>query len=74
MLELGARMLLPFAALVAVFMFLRGHNLPGGGFIAGLVLAIGLILQYVANGQRWADARLPPTSVRGSGAACCSRA
>ena len=59
MLELGARLLLPFAVLVAVFMFLRGHNLPGGGFIAGLVLAIGLILQYVANGQRWADARLP---------------
>ena len=59
MLELGARLLLPFAVLVAVFLFLRGHNLPGGGFIAGLVLAIGLILQYVANGQRWTDARLP---------------
>jgi multicomponent K+:H+ antiporter subunit A len=59
MLELGARLLLPFAVLVAVFLFLRGHNLPGGGFIAGLVLAIGLILQYVANGQLWTDARLP---------------
>jgi multicomponent K+:H+ antiporter subunit A len=37
----------------------RGHNEPGGGFIAGLVLAIGLILQYVANGQHWTEERLP---------------
>ena len=37
--------------LVSVYLFLRGHNLPGGGFIAGLVLAIALLLQFVANGQ-----------------------
>lgn len=29
----------------------RGHNPPGGGFIGGLVLAIGLLLQSVAHGQ-----------------------
>jgi multicomponent K+:H+ antiporter subunit A len=61
MLELGARILLPFAVLVAIFLFLRGHNQPGGGFIAGLVLAIALILQYVAHGKDWTDARLPPS-------------
>jgi multicomponent K+:H+ antiporter subunit A len=58
MLALISRLMLPFVALVAAFLFLRGHNEPGGGFIAGLVLAIGLILQYVASGQRWTDERL----------------
>jgi len=59
MLALVSRLLMPFVALVAIFLFVRGHNEPGGGFIAGLVLAIGLILQYVANGQRWTEERLP---------------
>jgi len=59
LLSLVARVLLPFIVLVAFFLFLRGHNEPGGGFAAGLVLAIGLVLQYIANGQRWADERLP---------------
>jgi multicomponent K+:H+ antiporter subunit A len=59
MLALVSRLLLPFITLVAVFLFLRGHNEPGGGFGAGLVLAIGLIVQYLANGQVWTDERLP---------------
>jgi len=50
MLSLSARLLLPFALLVAVYFFVRGHNLPGGGFIAGLVVAIALILQVIAQG------------------------
>jgi len=58
MLEMGARMLLPFSAMIAAFLFLRGHNEPGGGFIAGLAFSIGLILQYLANGRQWTDARL----------------
>jgi multicomponent K+:H+ antiporter subunit A len=51
MLQLASRALLPFALLVSVHLFLRGHNQPGGGFIAGLVLAIALLLQHVAHGQ-----------------------
>ncbi len=58
MLQLIARLLLPFAVLTSIFLFLRGHNLPGGGFIAGLVLAIALMLQSVANGQDWVAARM----------------
>lgn len=54
-----ARLLLPLALLVSVFIFLRGHNLPGGGFIAGLITAIALIMQYLANGVSWTQARLP---------------
>lgn len=41
---------LPFALMVSVYFFLRGHNLPGGGFIAGLVTSIGLLLQQMAQG------------------------
>ncbi|HEX5635612.1 MAG TPA: MnhB domain-containing protein, partial [Gammaproteobacteria bacterium] len=43
---------------VAVFVFLRGHNLPGGGFIAGLIAAVALISQYLANGIYWTNERL----------------
>ena len=39
----------------AIYIFLRGHNMPGGGFIAGLVIAIALIMQYMASGYAWAD-------------------
>jgi len=57
-LPLVARLLLPMAVLVSLYLFLRGHNAPGGGFIAGLVLALALILQYVANGRAWVEQRL----------------
>jgi multicomponent K+:H+ antiporter subunit A len=52
------RLLLPLAILVSVFIFLRGHNQPGGGFIAGLVTAVALILQYLTNGVTWTQQRL----------------
>jgi multicomponent K+:H+ antiporter subunit A len=50
-------LLLPMALIVSIYFYLRGHNQPGGGFIAGLVFAVALILQYVAVGQRAAEAR-----------------
>lgn len=53
------RLLLPLTLLIAVYIFLRGHNLPGGGFIAGLIAAIALIVQYLANGIVWTRERLP---------------
>ncbi|KGJ93203.1 monovalent cation/H+ antiporter subunit A [Colwellia psychrerythraea] len=51
--------LLPLALMVSFYIFLRGHNLPGGGFIAGLVTAIAFILQYIAHGSNWIAERLP---------------
>ncbi len=36
--------------LVALYLLLRGHNLPGGGFIGGLVSAISLVLLGIALG------------------------
>ena len=59
LLAVSARLLLPLAALASAYLFLRGHNEPGGGFIAGLVMAIALILQFVANGERWVRERAP---------------
>ena len=52
MFAVAARLLLPFTLLVAVYLFVRGHNLPGGGFLAGLVAAIGVIMQYMGEGLR----------------------
>jgi len=53
-----SRLLLPLALLISVFIFLRGHNLPGGGFIAGLITAVALALQYIASGVAWVEQRL----------------
>ncbi len=57
MLALATRLILPIAMMVGVFIFLRGHNMPGGGFIAGLVVSIALVMQYMASGFAWAQAR-----------------
>ncbi|RVU42085.1 monovalent cation/H+ antiporter subunit A [Rheinheimera riviphila] len=50
--------LLPLALIVSVYIFFRGHNLPGGGFVAGLITAVAMILQYVAKGVDWVKPRL----------------
>ncbi len=56
MLVVVTRFLLPVAMMVGVYIYLRGHNLPGGGFVAGLVFAIAILLQYVASGHGWTEA------------------
>jgi len=53
-----SKLLLPMALLVSVFLFLRGHNEPGGGFIAALVTSVALILQYIAHGAQRAASQL----------------
>ena len=39
-----AQLMFPLTLTVSVFLFLRGHNAPGGGFIAGLVLALSRLV------------------------------
>lgn len=57
-LQTFTRLLLPLMSLVAIFIFLRGHNLPGGGFIAGLIASVALIVTYLGNGIEWTQPRL----------------
>lgn len=59
----------PVIIVLAVHLFLRGHDQPGGGFAAGIVMSIGFILQYMAGGTRWVEDRLRILPVRwiGSG-------
>jgi multicomponent K+:H+ antiporter subunit A len=69
LLNVLTRRLLPLALLVSAYLLLRGHNLPGGGFIAGLVTGTAILTQYLAHGNDWVEARLPPhyTSVAAIG-------
>ena len=64
MLRMTASWILPLALVVSVYIFLRGHNLPGGGFIAGLVTAMALVIQYIALGQDRAEQMLNAQSGR----------
>jgi multicomponent K+:H+ antiporter subunit A len=52
------RLLFPVIGTTAVYLFMRGHDLPGGGFVAGLTMSVAFILQYMAGGTRWVEARL----------------
>ncbi|SFA96754.1 multisubunit potassium/proton antiporter, PhaA subunit /multisubunit potassium/proton antiporter, PhaB subunit [Poseidonocella pacifica] len=54
---IATRVMLPMTAMVGVYIFLRGHNEPGGGFVAGLIIAIALLMQYMASGFGWAQER-----------------
>ncbi|MCV3735327.1 monovalent cation/H+ antiporter subunit A (plasmid) [Rhizobium sp. TRM96647] len=50
--------LFPVIITFAIFLFMRGHDLPGGGFAAGITMAIAFLLQYLGGGTRWAEDRL----------------
>ncbi|MBK1662244.1 hydrogen gas-evolving membrane-bound hydrogenase subunit E, partial [Paracraurococcus ruber] len=52
------RLLFAVMLLVATFLLLRGHDRPGGGFSAGMVVAIAVILQYMIGGTDWTEDRL----------------
>src|SRR5690606_8428663 len=58
MLTTASRALLPLALVMSVFLLLRGHNLPGGGFIAALLCTIALLLQYLSSGSEWTHQRI----------------
>ncbi|MDQ3556148.1 MAG: Na(+)/H(+) antiporter subunit B [Gemmatimonadota bacterium] len=55
-----AQAILPIVLVFALYLLLRGHNDPGGGFIAGLVTAAAVDLLALAFGAAWARKRLTP--------------
>jgi multicomponent K+:H+ antiporter subunit A len=59
--------LFPVIAIAALFLLLRGHDLPGGGFVAGVTTAVAFILQYMARGTIWVEERLRVLPVRWMG-------
>jgi multicomponent K+:H+ antiporter subunit A len=52
------RLLLPFMGIMAAYFFLRGHNLPGGGFVAALIFCVAIICQYMLAGTVWIESHL----------------
>ena len=58
LLKVISQSLLPLALLVSAYIFLRGHNMPGGGFIAGLITSVAIIQQYIAHGVEWIKTRI----------------
>lgn len=49
-LKTATRYLLPILLMFSVFLLLRGHNFPGGGFVGGVVAAIAFVLHSFAYG------------------------
>jgi multicomponent K+:H+ antiporter subunit A len=69
MMVVVTRVIMPVVLLVGFYIFLRGHNEPGGGFIAGLIVSIAVVMQYMASGFAWTSSRLkyPYHGVIGAG-------
>ncbi len=51
-LSTATRYLLPLLLMFSIFLLLRGHNEPGGGFVGGLVASAALALYALALGLR----------------------
>ena len=68
-LEVATRILYHNMVVFSLFLLFSGHNLPGGGFVAGLVTGIALIIRYLAGGryELGAAAPLQPGVVLGTG-------
>ncbi|THD08152.1 monovalent cation/H+ antiporter subunit A [Rhodanobacter lindaniclasticus] len=62
------QLMAPVIVLFGLHLFLRGHDLPGGGFVAGITVAVALILLYMARGARWVESRLRVLPLRWIGA------
>ncbi len=71
-LAFGARFLLPLFLAFSLYILLRGHNAPGGGFIGGLIAALGIAIRIFAEGTAAArrSLRVDPRSLGGLGLVC----
>jgi multicomponent K+:H+ antiporter subunit A len=66
--------LFPVILTCALYLLVRGHDLPGGGFAAGVTASIGIIVLYMASGTRSVETRLAVQPVRwiAAGLLCAS--
>ncbi|MFP3913924.1 MAG: MnhB domain-containing protein [Actinomycetota bacterium] len=57
------------ALVFSLFLLFTGHNAPGGGFVAGLVAGITIVLRFIALGRPGIEAALPgsPNLIMGLG-------
>src|SRR3546814_17954458 len=56
--------LFPVILTFALYLLMRGHDLPGGGFVAGITASVAFLLLYMANGTRSVEASLAVQPVR----------
>ena len=67
--SLASRVLIPLQIFLAFFFLFRGHNLPGGGFIGGLLLGLSLVLGLLGFGFQRVKESIPfePSTLIGVG-------
>lgn len=61
------RWMFPVMIVLAAYLFFRGHDLPGGGFAAGVTISVAILMQYLAHDVRWVEDRLTVLPVRWMG-------
>ena len=59
LLRTAAKLIFPLTLIFAMFIALKGHNEPGGGFIGGLMAAVGFLFYRMAHGRGALLALLP---------------
>jgi multicomponent Na+:H+ antiporter subunit B len=64
-LPVAARLVVPVQVFFSIYLLLRGHNLPGGGFIGGLVMASALVLRVMVDARK--SPRFDLNALAGSG-------
>lgn len=70
-LRTSSRLILPAALIFSLYVLLRGHNEPGGGFIGGLIAAAGIAVHTIPRGREALTSvlRVSPKAYIGAGIA-----
>ncbi len=50
-LAVASRLLVPLSLLFSIYIYFKGHQSPGGGFVAGLVAAIAFLVHRMSYGR-----------------------
>ncbi|MDJ0782256.1 MAG: MnhB domain-containing protein [Desulfosarcinaceae bacterium] len=68
-LKVASRLMVGLILIFAIYLLLRGHHSPGGGFAAALVAGTGFVLYFIAEGTAPVrrTLRVHPASVAGLG-------